>query len=126
MAWTRITSGRLKSDIRYSVKITYNTFPWPEPDTKQRAAIEKAAQAVLDARAPRLSAGASLADLYDPVTMPAELLKAHQHLDHAVDKAYRSAAFLTERERVEFLFARYEKLVAPLAPAAKKTRKPRG
>lgn len=119
MAWMRITSGRLKSDVRYSVKLTYNTFPWPSPEAKQRALIEKAAQVVLDARAPRLAAGASLADLYDPLTMPAELLRAHQALDHAVDRAYRSAAFVTERERVEFLFARYESLAAPLAPAAK-------
>ena len=110
---------------RYSAGLVYNTYPWPEPDAKQRAAIENAAQAVLDARAPRLKAGASLADLYDPLTMPAELLKAHQHLDHAVDKAYRSAAFLTERERVEFLFARYEKLAAPLAPVAKPKRSKR-
>jgi hypothetical protein len=60
-----------------------------------------------------------LADLYDPLTMPAELLKAHQALDHAVDRAYRAAAFLSERERVEYLFQRYEALVAPLAPAGK-------
>lgn len=125
MAWIRITSGRLKSDVRYSVKLTYNTYPWPRPDAKQRAAIENAAQAVLDARAPRLAAGASLADLYDSLTMPAELLKAHQALDHAVDKAYRAASFTTERERVEFLFALYEKLTAPLAPAAKTENKPR-
>jgi hypothetical protein len=115
--WMRITSGRLKSDIRYSVKLTYNTYPWPEPDTKQRAAIEAAAQAVLDARAPHLARGASLADLYDPLAMPADLLKAHQALDRAVDKSYRAAVFTSERERVEFLFARYEQLAAPLAPA---------
>jgi hypothetical protein len=124
MAWVRTVCGRLKSDISYAPNV-YNTFPWPEPDAKQRAAIEKAAQAVLDARAPRLAAGACLADLYDPLTMPAELLRTHQHLDHAVDKAYRAAAFLTERERVEFLFARYEQLSAPLAPAAKIQKRPR-
>lgn len=123
MAWMRTVAGRLKSDYRYSAGLVYNTFPWPEPDAKQRAAIEKAAQAVLDARAPRLAAGASLADLYDPLTMPAELLKAHQALDHAVDKAYRPAVFLTERERVEYLFQRYEALATPLTPAALKKRK---
>jgi hypothetical protein len=117
MAWMRTVAGRLKSDYRYSAGLVYNTFPWPAPDAKQRAAVENAAQAVLDARAPHLAAGASLADLYDPRTMPAELLRAHQHLDHAVDKAYRPAAFLTERERVEFLFARYESLSAPRAPS---------
>lgn len=119
MAWMRTVAGRLKSDYRYSAGLVYNTFPWPTPDTKQRGAIEKAAQAVLDARAPRLAAGASLADLYDPLTMPADLLRAHQQLDHAVDRAYRTAAFLTERERVEYLFGLYEKLVAPLAAAEK-------
>lgn len=124
-AWMRITSGRLKSDVRYSVKLTYNTFPWPEPEAKQRGAVEAAAQAVLDARAPHLCRGASLADLYDPLAMPAELLKAHQALDHAVDRAYRAAPFTSERERVEFLFALYEKLTAPLAPIAKTAKRPR-
>ncbi|MBI3886641.1 MAG: class I SAM-dependent DNA methyltransferase [Opitutae bacterium] len=117
-AWTNITSGRLKSDIRYSVKLTYNTYPWPDPTYPQRTAIEAAARAVLDARAPHLARGASLADLYDPLAMPAALLKAHQALDRAVDKSYRTAVFTSDRERVEFLFARYEQLVAPLAPAA--------
>ncbi len=122
MAWTKTVCGRLKSDYRYSNKLVYNNYPWPEPDKKQRAAIEAAAQAVLDARAPRLAAGASLADLYDPLAMPAELLKAHRALDHAVDKSYRPAVFTSDRERVEFLFARYEQLTAPLAPAAKPKR----
>lgn len=123
MAWIRTVSGRLESRFQYSASMVYNTYPWPEPDAKQRAAIEKAAQAVLDARAPRLAAGASLADLYDPLTMPAELLKVHQVLDHTVDKAYRAASFLNDRERVEYLFALYEKLSAPLAPAAKPQRR---
>jgi hypothetical protein len=118
MAWVGQVCGRLKSDFRYSNTLVYNNYPWPEPDAKQRAAIEAAAQAVLDARAPHLARGASLADLYDPLAMPAELLKAHQTLDRAVDKSYRPAVFTSERERVEFLFARYEKLTAPLAPAA--------
>lgn len=122
MAWMRTVAGRLKSDFRYSAGLVYNNFPWPELDAKLRAGIDSAAQAVLDARAPRLAAGASLADLYDPLAMPAELLKAHQALDYAVDKAYRPAAFTSDRERVEFLFARYEQLSAPLAPAAKPRR----
>jgi len=120
MVWVRTVGGRLKSDYRYSGSMVYNTFPWPEPDAKQRAAIEAGARAVLDARTPHLERGASLADLYDPLAMPAELLKAHRTLDHAVDRSYRSAPFTSDRERVEFLFARYEQLVAPLAPAAKK------
>jgi len=122
MAWTSAVCGRIKSDYRYSNRIVYNNYPWPEPDAKQRSAIEAAAQSILDARAPHLSRGASLADLYDPLSMPAELLKAHQHLDHAVDRAYRPQPFTTDRDRVEYLFARYEQLTAPLAPTAKKSR----
>lgn len=122
MAWMRTVGGRLKSDYRYSGSMVYNTFPWPEPDARQRAAVEKAAQAVLAARAPHLDRGASLADLYDPLAMPPALLKAHQTLDHTVDRCYRAAVFTSDRERVEFLFARYEKLTAPLAPAAKPKR----
>jgi hypothetical protein len=122
MAWVRQVCGRLESRYRYSNTLVYNNYPWPEPDKKQRAAIETAAQVVLDARAPRLAAGASLADLYDPLAMPAELLKAHRALDHAVDRAYRSAPFTSERERVEYLFARYEQLVVPLAPTTKSKR----
>lgn len=118
MAWMRQVCGRMKSDYQYSATLVYNNYPWPEPDAKQRAAIEAAAQAVLDARTPHLERGASLADLYDPLAMPAELLKAHQALDRAVDKSYRAAAFTSDRERVEFLFVLYEKLTAPLAPAA--------
>lgn len=123
MAWTRTVCGRLESRYQYSNKLVYNNYPWPEPDAKQRAAIETAAQAVLDARSAPLAAGSSLADLYDPLTMPAELLKAHQALDRAVERAYRPKPFSSDRERVEFLFGLYEKLVAPLAPAAKAGRK---
>jgi hypothetical protein len=122
MAWVRTVCGRLESRLSYAPNI-YNTFPWPDPTPAQRTAIETAAQAVLAARAPRLAAGASLADLYDPLAMPAELLKAHQALDRAVDKSYRPAVFTSDRERVEFLFARYEQLTAPLAPAPKAPRK---
>jgi hypothetical protein len=80
-------------------------------------------QAIQNARQPHLTRGASLADLYDPLAMPAELLKAHRALEHAVDRAYRPASFLHDRERVEYLFARYEQLTAPLAPVAKPKRK---
>ncbi len=126
MGWMRQVAGRLESRYRYSAGLVYNNYPWPEPDAKQRAAVEAAAQAVLDARAPRLAAGACLADLYDlydPLTMPAELLTAHQTLDRAVDRSYRAAVFTSDRERVEFLFARYEQLVAPLAPIAIKPKR---
>ncbi|WP_027389564.1 class I SAM-dependent DNA methyltransferase [Chrysiogenes arsenatis] len=124
MAWMRITSGRLESRYRYSVKCTYNTFPWPSPDDKQRAAIETAAQGVIDARAAHPDA--TLADLYDPLTMPPDLVKAHQKLDRAVDAAYGVKSFANEAERVAFLFRRYQELVAPLAEEMeKKTKKSR-
>ena len=96
-AWMRSVAGRLKSDYRYSKDIVYNNFPWPSsPTAAQREAVEAAAQGVLDARAQH--PGSSLADLYDPLTMPADLVKAHQALDRAVDRCYRSA-FGSEGER---------------------------
>lgn len=123
MAWTRAVCGRLESRYRYSAGIVYNNFPWPEPTDKQRESIEKLAQAVLEARAAHK--GATLADLYDPNTMPVDLLKAHQALDRAVDAAYGAPKFSSEAERVKFLFALYQKITAPLdvpAPVKKKAR----
>ncbi len=116
-AWMRATCGRLKSDYRYSAGIVYNNFPWPEPTDKQQAAIETAAEAVLDARAK--FPASTLADLYDPLTMPPELVKAHQALDRAVDAAYGKTTFKTEAERVAFLFERYQQLTVPLGPVEK-------
>ena len=116
-AWMRAVCGRLKSDYRYSGGIVYNNFPWPEPTDKQRAAIETAAQGVLDTRAKFPTA--TLADLYDPLTMPPELVKAHQTLDRSVDAAYGKSAFNSEAERVAFLFERYQGLVVPLVPEGK-------
>ena len=86
MAWMRVVCGRLKSDYDYSIKIVYNNFPWPTPTDEQKAKIEQTAQAVLDARA--LYPDCSLADLYDEVTMPPELRRAHQANDKAVMQAY--------------------------------------
>ena len=86
MAWMRTVCGRLKSDYRYSKDIVYNNFPWPTPTDAQKAAIEQTAQAILDARA--LYPDCSLADLYDEVTMPVELRRAHQQNDKAVMQAY--------------------------------------
>jgi hypothetical protein len=124
MAWVRQVCGRLKSDFRYSAKLVYNNYPWPEsPSEKQRAAVEAAAQAVLEAREEHLSKGATLAELYDPLAMPPKLVKAHAALDRAVDRCYRGQAFTSERQRVEFLFALYEKLTAPLIPAARPVRR---
>jgi hypothetical protein len=110
MAWTRAVCGRLKSDYRYSNELVYNNFPWPEnPSGEQKKAVEDAAQAVLEARKNHI--GATLADLYDPLTMPVDLLKAHQQLDRAVDHCYGKRSFGSEPERLEFLFERYKELV---------------
>jgi len=157
-AWMRSVCGRLKSDYRYSAGIVYNNFPWPDfgyaganrvrpplvgngyngddcnkgvchtPLQKLQSAIEAAAQGLLDARAKYPQA--TLADLYDPLTMPPELVKAHQALDRAVDAAYTytetgrsgKTSFKSEAERVAFLFERYQQLTAPLTLAEKPTR----
>ena len=121
MAWLRYIGGRLKSDYRYSIGIVYNAFPWPEPDEQQQSRIREKAQQVLEARAKFPSS--SMADLYDGDVMPAELFRAHRDLDAAVDKLYRSEPFPGDRQRVEHLFTRYEKLVAPLIPVEKKMRR---
>ena len=125
MSWTRSVTGRLKSDYMYSAGIVYNNFPWPEnPNEKQKQTIETAAQAVLDARAQ--FPDASLADLYDPLTMPPVLLKAHQTLDKAVDAAYGKTNFKTEAERVAFLFELYQQYTSLLpVEKPKKVRKPK-
>jgi restriction-modification enzyme MmeI-like protein len=121
MAWVRQVGGRLKSDYRYSGSMVYNNYPWPEnPTIKQRTAVEAAAQKVLDVRA--AFPNSTLADLYDPLSMPARLVKAHADLDRAVDLCYRPTPFRSERQRVEYLFALYEKLTAPLLPATKARR----
>ena len=86
MAWIRTVGARMKSDYRYSKDIVYNNFPWPIPSEAQKAKIEQTAQGILDARA--LYPDGSLADLYDEVTMPPELRKAHQQNDRAVMQAY--------------------------------------
>ncbi len=122
-AWIRYTCGRIKSDYRYSAGIVYNNFPWPENATdSQKQKIEAAAQDVLDARAAH--PGASLADLYDPLTMPPNLVKAHRALDAAVDGAYGRKSFKNDADRVAFLFELYQKYTS-LLPAAATTRKTR-
>ena len=122
MAWVRQVCGRLKSDYRYSSKLVYNNFPWPQDLTdKQKAAVESAAQKVLDAR--KEFPDATLADLYDPVAMPPKLVKAHAELDKAVDRCYRPDPFPSDRHRVEFLFTLYEQLTAPLVAKGAKARK---
>lgn len=108
-SWMRAVAGRLKSDYRYSGSVVYNNFPWPNPTDEQKAKIEKTAQAILDARA--LFPDSSLADLYDPLTMPTELLKAHQANDRAVMQAYGlNIAQTSEADCVAFLMRRYQDL----------------
>ena len=122
VAWMRYTCGRMKSDYQYSSQIVYNNYPWPDAvSDKQRAVVEAAAQGVLDARAS--FPGSTLADLYDPLAMPPALVKAHAELDRAVDLCYRPQPFENDRQRVEFLFFLYEKLIAPLTAPAKKSRR---
>ena len=112
MAWMRTVCGRLKSDYSYASNVVYNTFPWPEPTDQQRQKIEQTAQAILDARA--LYPDSSLADLYDELTMPPELRKAHRQNDMAVMQAYGftkgSEAYKSEAACVAELMKRYQKL----------------
>ena len=126
LAWMRTTCGRLESRYQYSVQIVYNNFPWPDsPTATQKQTIETAAQAVLDARA--AFPDSSLADLYDPLTMPPALVKAHQKLDAAVDAAYGKKTFKNDAERVAFLFTLYQQYTSllPAETTSKKTRRPR-
>lgn len=107
-SWIRAVAGRMKSDYQYSTNVVYNNFIWPENvDEIKRAKVEVCTQAVLNARLG--SSMITLADLYDPNTMPLNLVKAHLALDKAVDQCYRKQVFASEVERVEYLFSLYEK-----------------
>ncbi len=126
MAWMRAVTGRLESRYMYSVGVVYNTFPTPPGFSTGEAdlsMLEPLAQAVLDAR--EAYPDATLANLYDPDLMPPNLRRAHQALDHAVDRLYRRSGFGSERERVEHLFALYEKMRAPLFAGAREKPKRR-
>lgn len=117
MTWTKYTCGRLESRYQYSNDIVYNNFPFPKDvSEKNKQNIEQKAQTVLDVREKYLDADSncSLAVLYNPETMPPDLMKAHQELDRAVDKCYGKISFKSERERIEFLFALYEQYTKPL------------
>ncbi len=122
MAWLRYTGGRLGNGYRYS-SVVYNTFPLPPVGDDALAELEPLARAVLDARA--AEPGATLADLYDALAMPANLRRAHRALDRAVDRLYRRAGFGSERERVEHLLGLYERQAAPLTADAKRGRRRR-
>ncbi|WP_346854305.1 DNA methyltransferase [uncultured Draconibacterium sp.] len=122
MGWMRYTAGRMKSDYSYTNQITYNNYPWPKnPSDKNKKAVEEKAQKVLDVRAE--FPGSSLADLYDPLTMPPKLVKAHQQLDKAVDLCYRPQAFTSETARIEYLFELYNEYTAPLLKEEKTKKK---
>ncbi|MEG4234821.1 hypothetical protein QUA40_22365 [Microcoleus sp. Pol11C3] len=121
MTWVKYVCGRLESRFRYSKDIVYNNYPFPENvSDKQKQKVETAAQKVLDTRAKYPDS--SLADLYDPLTMPPDLVKAHQALDKAVDLCYRPQPFVSELNRIEYLFSLYEALSAPLFKVEKKKR----
>lgn len=116
--------ARRVAEIPQADRIVYNNVAWPEfPIDKQREAIESAAQAVLDAR--NQFAGSTLADLYDPLTMPPELLKAHHKVDSAVSAAYGRKSFKSDAERVVFLFALHQRYTSllPAKPAKKAKRR---
>ena len=109
MSWLRVVAGRLKSDYSYSNTIVYNNFIWPEVTEQQKALISKTAQAILDERA--LYPDSSLADLYDPLTMPPELLKAHKANDKAVLALYGFKPDASEEEIVAKLMQMYAEKV---------------
>lgn len=122
MTWVRYVCGRLESRFRYSKDIVYNNYPWPENlNDKQKEAIEKAAQKMLDARTG--FPNSSLAELYDPLLMPASLVNAHNELDRAVDLAYRPQPFINETKRIGFLFELYDKYTAGMFAEGKRKKK---
>ncbi|MBQ3763633.1 MAG: hypothetical protein II869_01540, partial [Synergistaceae bacterium] len=108
MAWMRMTAGRLEMRYNYSKDIVYNNFPWPSPSEKQRSKIESTAKKILEAR--ENFPESSLAALYDPLTMPEELLKAHKANDSAVCEAYGFSKNISEEEIVSALMELYQKI----------------
>jgi type I restriction-modification system DNA methylase subunit len=122
ITWIKYTCGRMKSDYQYSSSIVFNNYPFPTNVSEaNKKKVEEAAQKVLDTRASYKSS--SLADLYDPLSMPPDLVKAHQILDKAVDVCYRAQAFTNELSRIEYLFGLYEAYTAPMFKAEKKKKK---
>jgi len=122
MTWTNYVCGRLEGRITYSNNIVYNNFPWPKnPLISNRKLVEKYAKNILDIR--KSFTDSTLADLYDPLSMPPDLMKAHNALDKAVDKCYRSQPFTSELNRLEFLFNLYEEYTAGLLTVEKKKKK---
>ena len=128
MVWSRAVAGGLETRVRYSSSICYNNFPLPDLSTAQREKIARCAEGVLVAREHHPEK--TIASLYDPDTMPADLLAAHRALDEAVEQCYRTKPFTSDEERLEYLFALYEKMTAAekadlLTPAPAKKTKPK-
>lgn len=124
MAWMRQVCGRLESRYRYSNELVYNNYPWPLGISKENAAkISNKAEEIIKVR--ELFDSSSLADLYDPLTMPKELRKAHEELDKLVDKSYRPQAFNSEKQRLEYLFGLYRDRTANLFTDEEKSKKPK-
>ena len=121
MAWVRIIGGRLESRYSYGIGVIYNTFPLPPVPANRLQRLAPYADAILAARAAHPDA--TLSDLYDPDLMPADLRKAHQALDRAVDRLYRRTAFPTDHDRVEHLLGLYEKMLVPLTAKPKRRRR---
>jgi len=112
MVWAKTFGGKLESRYRYSIGLCYNPFPWPsglQENTKAQKKLSHLAQTVLEAR--KEFPDSSLADLYNPTTMPANLQNAHKKLDGFVDKLYRKTGFSDDKQRVEHLFSMYEEMV---------------
>lgn len=122
MVWVRNVGGKLKTDYRYSKDICYNTFPFPDITTKQKENLTLYVFAILDERAKH---NKTMAQLYNPTTMPKGLLQAHQELDLAIEQCYRLQPFKNDTERLEYLFKQYEEMVKKdtLFDKQKKTRK---
>ena len=110
MIWVMANAGRMKSDFRYSTKLCYNTFPFPKISPSKQQEIEDAATDILLTREPYLTIGKTLADLYDPDTMPADLKAAHERLDDIVESCYPGYPFANDEARLECLFKMYEKM----------------
>ena len=124
MAWVKYTCGRLKSDYRYSNLIIYNNYPFPQNVTPaQKQKVELSAQTVLDIRQHYTASGSSLADLYAPLSMPSDLLKAHDNLDKAVDDCYGKIRFSTDSKRISFLFDLYAEYVEAEKTSVVQTKK---
>lgn len=127
MAWSRAVAGGLETRIRYSSSICYNNFPLPRLDTVQKAELERHAEAILVTR--EHYPDKAIAWLYDPDTMPSELLATHRALDAAVDRCYRAKPFASDEERLEYLFSLFEQMTGAdsgelftLAPTKAKTK----